>query len=184
MSAEEGNRGHPHGGDAYANRSPEEVDRWLRSALERAPEIVKVVDAGGTLRYASPAFGRVLGHNPGEAVGRMNVFDHVHPDDLPRVLEEAEKSLSGDGDGGGIVEYRFRHKDGSWRWMEGAGTPLTEDPAVRGVVVSARDVTARKEAEEALRANEAFVRGLLRGLPNGSVSVFDGELRYLLAEGP
>jgi diguanylate cyclase (GGDEF)-like protein/PAS domain S-box-containing protein len=181
VSAEEDNRGSPHGGGAHANRSPGEVDRWLRSALERAPEIVKVVDAGGTLRYASPAFGRVLGYDPGEAVGRMNVFDHVHPDDLPYVLGEAGKALSGDG--GGAVEYRFRHKDGPWRWMEGAGTPLTDDPAVRRVVVSARDVTARKEAEEALRASEAFVRGLLRGLPSGSVSVFDEELRYLLAEG-
>ena len=125
-------------------------DRWLRVALENSPEIIKVVDPDGTLRYASPAFGRALGYDPGEAVGRMNVFNHVHPDDLPRVLGEAEKALSKAGVATNKAEYRFRHKDGSWRWMEGAGTLLIDSPAARGFVVSARDVTERKALEERL----------------------------------
>jgi diguanylate cyclase (GGDEF)-like protein/PAS domain S-box-containing protein len=99
------------------------------------------------------------------------------------VLEETEKALSE----GGIVtnkaEYRFRHKDGSWRWMESVGTNLLDDPAVEGVVITSRDFTERKEAEEALKENETFVRQLLRSLPNGSVNVFDRDLRYLFAEG-
>ena len=118
--------------------------------MENSSEIMKVVDPDGTLRYASPAFGRILGYDPAEAVGTMNVFDHVHPDDLAHVLEETEKALSAEGmdtTRRPSVEYRFRHKDGSWRWMEGVGTYLPDDPVVRGIVVNARDVTERKEAE-------------------------------------
>ena len=65
-----------------AKGSLEEDYGWLRTVVENSSEIVTVVDPDGTLRYASPAFGRVLGHDPEEAIGTMNVFDLVHPEDL------------------------------------------------------------------------------------------------------
>jgi diguanylate cyclase (GGDEF)-like protein/PAS domain S-box-containing protein len=128
-----------------------EGDQWLRSVVENSSEIVKIVDPDGTLRYASPAFERVLGYAPEEAIDTMNVLDHVHPEDLPHVLEETEKALSEEGTITNKAEYRFRHKDGSWRWLESVGTYLLDDPAVGGVVVTSRDVTERKEAEERYR---------------------------------
>src|ERR671915_1581641 len=72
----------------HANGRPGEEDRWLRSVVENSSEIVTIVDPDGILRYASPAFGRVLGHDPKEAIGTMNVLDLVHLEDLPHVLEE------------------------------------------------------------------------------------------------
>ncbi len=138
-------------GPTHANGTPGEDDRWLRSLLEHSSEIVTIVDPDGTLRYANPAWGRALGHDPKEAVGKMNVLDYVHPDDLPHVIEETEKALSEGGIATNEAEFRFRRKDGSWRWMESVGTYLLDDPAVGGVVVTSRDVTERKEAEEKLR---------------------------------
>jgi diguanylate cyclase (GGDEF)-like protein/PAS domain S-box-containing protein len=147
-------KGIPHGGTGEPRHdygTLGEDARWLRTVVENSSEIVKIVDPDGTLRYASPAFERMLGYAPEEAIGTMNVLDHVHPDDLPHVLEETEKALSE----GGIItnkaEYRFRHKDGSWRWLESVGTYLLDDQAVNGVVVTSRDVTERKEAEERYR---------------------------------
>ncbi|WP_166177359.1 PAS domain-containing protein [Rubrobacter tropicus] len=127
---------------------------WLRSALKNASEIVKVVDPDGTLRYASPAFEKVLGYDSAETVGTMNVLDHVHPDDLPRVLEATERALAEESVVSNVAEYRFRHADGSWRWVESVGTYLLDDPQVRGIVVNVRDVTGRREAEEAAREGE------------------------------
>src|SRR5918997_2387168 len=144
--------GAPRGADEpeHANGTPGKDDRWLHSVVEKSSEIVTVVDPDGTLRYANPAWERALGYDPEQAIGAMNVLDHVHPDDLADVLEETEKAL----DKGGIVtneaEYRFRRKDGSWLWMQSVGTYLLEDPTVGGVVVVSRDVTERKEAEEKL----------------------------------
>ena len=82
-------------GPTQANGGPAGGEGWLRSVMENSNEVVKVLDLDGTLRYASPAFGRVFGYDPEEVVGKMNVLDHVHPDDLPHVLEETERVLSG-----------------------------------------------------------------------------------------
>jgi diguanylate cyclase (GGDEF)-like protein/PAS domain S-box-containing protein len=119
--------------------------------VENSSEIVTVVDPDGTLRYANPALERALGYDPEEAVGTINVLDHVHAEDLPHVLEETERALSEGGIATNEAEYRFRHKDGSWRWIQSVGTYLLDDPEVRGVAVVSRDVTARVEAGERLR---------------------------------
>jgi diguanylate cyclase (GGDEF)-like protein/PAS domain S-box-containing protein len=140
-------------------------DRWLRSVVENSSEIVAVVDPDGTLRYANPAWGQVLGYDPEEAIGKMNVLDHVHPEDLSHVLGETEETLA---DGGVVtnkVEFRFKHADGSWRWLESVGTYLLDDPAVGGVVFTSRDVTERKESEERLRRAEERYRTLVEQIP-------------------
>ena len=55
----------------------------------------------------------------------------------------------------GTVEYRFRHADGSWRWMEGRVRNLLDEPAIEGMAVNSRDVTRRKRRERDLeRQNE------------------------------
>ncbi|MDQ3301879.1 MAG: PAS domain S-box protein [Actinomycetota bacterium] len=146
--------------------------------MDNSSEIFKIVDTDGTLRYASPAFRRILGYDPGEAVG-MNVFDCVHPEDLPNVLEGTEKVLSGAGVVGSVVEYRFRHKDGSWRWMESIGSYLSDDPAVKGVVVNSRDITERKEAERALRENEERYRAVMAQSVE-AIYLFDAETKHVL----
>jgi diguanylate cyclase (GGDEF)-like protein/PAS domain S-box-containing protein len=133
--------------------------------LENSSEIILIVDPDGTLRYASPAFDRILGYDSEEAIGTMNVLDHVHPDDLPQGQEEREKALSEGGIATNKPEYRFLHKDGSWRWMESMGTYPVDDPAVGGVVVTSRDITERKEAERRLREAEERYRTLVETVP-------------------
>jgi diguanylate cyclase (GGDEF)-like protein/PAS domain S-box-containing protein len=159
--------GAPYGADkrTRANGSPGAHEHWLRSAVQNSMDIVKIVGPEGTLRYANPAWGRVLGHDAAEMVGAMNVLDYVHPDDLPRVREQLGKTLSERGNSATRIEYRFLHADGSWRWMESVGTYLLDDPAQGGVVVNSRDITARKEAEEALEAAEVRYRTLVEHIP-------------------
>jgi diguanylate cyclase (GGDEF)-like protein/PAS domain S-box-containing protein len=131
--------------------------------VRNSSEVVSIVDPDGTVRYANSAWEWVLGYDPQEAVG-MNVLEHVHPEDLPHVLEETGKALAEEGVARNKAEYRFRHKDGSWRWLESVGTYLIDDPAVGGVMVSSRDVTDRKEAEERLQESEKLHRQRAREL--------------------
>jgi diguanylate cyclase (GGDEF)-like protein/PAS domain S-box-containing protein len=142
-----------------------EGDRWLLAVVENSSEIVQIVDPDGTLRYVSPAFGQMLGYDPEKVVDTMNVLEYIHPDDLPHVLEEIEKALSEGGIATDKTEYRFRHKDGSWRWMENMSTYLLDDPSVNGIVVTSRDVTERKESEERLRRAEERYRTLVERVP-------------------
>jgi PAS domain S-box-containing protein len=104
--------GSPHDGTdgpTHATGQPEKDDRWLRSVVHNSSEIVTIVDPDGTLLYANPAWQRVLGYDPEEEIGKMNVLEYVHPENLPHVLEETEKALSEGGIATNEAEYRFRH---------------------------------------------------------------------------
>src|SRR5918998_2896529 len=151
-------------GPTHTRGIPGDEVRWLRSIVENGMEIVKIVALDGTLLYANAAFERILGHDPETTIGTMNVLDYVHPDDLEHVGKEAERALAEGGTVTSKTEYRFRHADGSWRWLESVGTYLTDDPTVGGVVLTVRDVTERREAEEALRESEERFRAQSREL--------------------
>ena len=144
----------------------EKSEERFRSVVQNSSEIVKIVDLDGTLRYASPAFERILGYDPEESIG-MNVFDYVHPDDIRKIREETEKTLGQPGETRNVVEYRFRHADGSWRRLEAAGVYLLDDPSVRGVLVTQRDVTEARRAEEELHESEERFRGAFEGASTG-----------------
>jgi len=109
-----------------------------------------VTDPGGTIRYLSPSVERVLGYTPEEVVG-TSTAEYVHPDDVERARGELEALLSKPGVHPAAVETRVRHKDGSWRHLEGMATNLLDDPAVEGLVFNQRDVTDRVRAEEEIK---------------------------------
>ncbi len=91
------------------------------SLVRNASDVVSVLDADGTIRYQSPAVERLLGHSPEEMIGK-NSFDFVHPEDAQAVAKAFTEVLkSGEQ---ARVEYRFRHADGSWRYLESAATDL------------------------------------------------------------
>jgi PAS domain S-box-containing protein len=125
-----------------ALRSSEER---FRSLVQNALDIITVLEADGTVRYESPAIERILGYAPQELIG-TNAFDYVHLEDVERVRSVfAETLLSHEVSP--FVEFRFRHADGSWRYLEAIGYNRLEDPSVKGMVVNSRDVTERKQAE-------------------------------------
>jgi diguanylate cyclase (GGDEF)-like protein/PAS domain S-box-containing protein len=137
-------------------------EEYFRSLIENALDTITILSADGTILYESPSVQRVLGYAADALVGD-NVFDYIHPDDMGRVKGTFGRA----GQGTGLtssVEFRFRHQDGSWRVLEAVGRNLLDDPSVGGVVVNARDVTQRKEAEERL-LHDAF-HDRLTMLPN------------------
>lgn len=135
-------------GRRQAEQALQESEMRFRSLVQHASDIITVLDADGTVRYESPSIEHVLGYRPEELVGG-NAFDYVHPDDLESAVSEFTGVLS---EPGGIksAEFRFRHKDGSWCYLESIGSNRLEDPGVRGVVVNSRNVTERKILENRL----------------------------------
>jgi two-component system cell cycle sensor histidine kinase/response regulator CckA len=127
-------------------------EREFRSLLEHGRDVISVIDSDGDLRYTSPAVERVLGYGRAELAGTY-LGELVHPDDVPGMLELFDRAIQNPGRPR-IAELRVRHRDGSWRALETVGTSLLDDPAVQGIVVNSRDVTERREAEEALRRSE------------------------------
>jgi diguanylate cyclase (GGDEF)-like protein/PAS domain S-box-containing protein len=106
----------------------------------------------------------------------MNVFDLIHPEDRPRVLTAFELAKA-DGDSSDSVEFRMRHADGGWRTIEAMSTNLLHDPAIAGLVVSARDVTDRRRAEAELREAQERFRSAFEHAPIGmALMTLDGQL--------
>jgi PAS domain S-box-containing protein len=125
-------------------------ERRFHAFAENALDIVMVTGPDGTIRYLSPSVERVLGYTPGEIVG-TNSAEYVHPDDLEMAFGKLQALLSKPGVYPEAVETRVRHKDGSWRHLEGMATNLLDDPAVEGLVFNQRDVTDRVRAEEEIK---------------------------------
>ena len=121
-------------------------EAYHRALIEQALDIITIIDADAVLRYLSPSVERVLGYSQTELVGQR-AFEFMHPDDLEATLAAFTEGIATPG----VLrrlEYRFRHKDGSWRYLEGVGRNLLDDPLIKAVVVNARDVSERKAAEE------------------------------------
>jgi PAS domain S-box-containing protein len=129
----------------------------FRSLIANATDLIAILDADGTVRYQSPPIARILGYGAEELVGR-NAFDLVHPDDRAATWAAFAAAVA-DPACAPTVEFRFRHQDGSWRWLESTVANLLADPDVAGVVVNARDVTERKRAE-AQRERQARLAAL------------------------
>lgn len=121
----------------------------FRSLIEKSSDLTTVLGADGTILYESPSMERILGYKPEEMLGK-SVFEFIHPDDLPRIMGIIGRSISIRG-AIAVAEYRFRHRDGPWRFFESHCRNLLEDPSVEGIVVNSRDVTERKHSEERLR---------------------------------
>lgn len=126
----------------------ESLKKRFEAFVEYSSDIITIIGGDGTIRYESPAAGRMLGYEPGTRVGD-NVFEYVHPDDRRDVLEPFENLVEHDTSVTQQVEYRFKHADGSWVWLESIGADRT-DTVIDGYVVNSRDITERKDRERTL----------------------------------
>ncbi|HSN70585.1 MAG TPA: PAS domain S-box protein, partial [Steroidobacteraceae bacterium] len=160
------------GEDVTAQRTAEkalaESERRFRMLAEQSRDIVAVVSTQGELLYVNHATMQILGYAPEEVMGRSG-FEMVHPDDAARVRGRLRAVLTeGPDRTPQSVEYRVRHKDGSWRWLETLPAILSEDPEGHSVLTASRDVTERRRAEDALRLSEERYRLAIRAM-NGVI---------------
>ena len=140
-----------------ARVSLERSERRFRSLIEHSTDLVAVVDERHRIRFLTPAFQRTLGHESDGLLG-TSLLELVHPED--RAGER----------------WRLRHADGSWVETEMDSKDLRDDPAVRGYVVTLRDVEERRALEEQIH-HQAF-HDSLTGLANRAL--FEDRLNHAL----
>lgn len=121
-------------------------EELFRLITENAADMIAVVDAKGNRLYNSPAYQRVLGYSAEELL-LTSSLEQIHPDDRSKVEEAAKEALATGF--GRRIEYRMRHKDGSWCILEStASTILNSDKKVEKLVIVNRDITGRRRLEQ------------------------------------
>ena len=144
------------------HRISRKKEELFQIVTENAADMIALVDVHGRRLYNSPAYKRILGYSAAE-LGETSSFEQIHPDDRFKVLEAArEATKTGVGK---RLDYRIKHKDGSWRVLESlASTIRDENGEVAKLVIVNRDITERRRAEEQLEHN--LFHDPLTGLPN------------------
>ena len=124
----------------------------LQTVLRNSADIITIIGSDGRVRYHSGAVERILGYKAQERIGKVH-GELIHPDDLLAWQVYFGKLLEHPGIAKPI-EYRKRHADGFWVYMEAIGNSLLQDSTVHGIVMNSREVGGRKEAEMAVRQSE------------------------------
>jgi two-component system, cell cycle sensor histidine kinase and response regulator CckA len=132
---------------------------------ENAADMIAVVDMEGKRLFNSLSYQTVLGYSP-EELQASSAFEQIHPDDRERVKKATEDArLSGIGK---TLEYRARHKNGTWLLLESTSSVIRNAKAEpEKLVIVNRNITERKRAEDALRRSEADFRSVVQDAPYG-----------------
>ena len=144
-------------------------EKRFRSMVEHGADIITILGEDGTRQYESPSVERVLGYSAEDVEGK-SPFDQIHPDDRTRVVRAFEQGFRIPGFTV-ATEYRFLHKDGSWRNMKATAKNLLHDPIVAGIVINSRDITDRKLADERLQKSISLLRATLESTADGILVV-------------
>src|SRR5215203_7564296 len=126
-------------------------DMRFQAMVENSSDMITIRDHQGNLRFRSSSIKNILGYEPDEYANRAS-YDLIHPDDMPAIRTSSEALARGEIDMF-QVEYRCRHKNGSWRVLEGIARKYDDETInLHGIIVNSRDITDRKAAEKQLRS--------------------------------
>ncbi len=153
-----------------AQTAVKEREEKFRTMIEHSSEIISILDPGGIIRYESQSVSQLLGYDPEKRTGTC-ALDMVHPDDRGKMEHLLKHSASMESNGPAVVEYRYRHINGSWRHMESTSNNLAGNELVRGILLNTRDITERKLAEKAMTKREEKYRRLYNNALVGMVTL-------------
>ena len=150
----------------------QENEERLRLVTDNMADVVARLDEKMNFIYLSPSISRLMGYRVDELLGKP-ATEIIHPSDLEGMLAEVSKARRSHVEGISC-EYRCRHASGEYRWAESKFQLLyTDRGESAGSVISTRDITDRKQAEDALRESEEKFRSIVENSLAGIFKVND-----------
>jgi two-component system sensor histidine kinase/response regulator len=141
----------------------QQIKEFKKSDKEKLNQLVKnsfdmivLLDSNGFQHYVSESCERILGFKPEELINIPIIETMIHPDDQEKTSAGLTDIINNSANGGS--QYRHRHKNGSWVYLEAFGTNQINNPLIKSVVLNVRDITERKKTEEELLESRARLR--------------------------
>jgi len=154
-------------------RKSEEQYRML---VESINDVIYEIDASGNIKFVSSSVINILGYTVEEVLGR-NIFEFIFPEDVPTIMNSLKNLDSRDYN---FMEYRYKRKDGSVRWVRSSTTANIKDGVIIGATGTLTDVTERITAEEKLRKSEETYRHLVETIGEVIYEIkIDGTVKYV-----
>jgi PAS domain S-box-containing protein len=132
--------------------------------LSNISDVIGIIGLDGIMKYKSPNIEKWFGWKPQDLVGTDGWLT-IHPDDLGRIQKEFHIILEKE-NAVTTVEYRYKCKDGDYKWVELTATNLTHDPVIGGVLLNYHDITKRRLAEATIREKDIQFQTLSQTVPN------------------
>ncbi len=140
----------------HAEEAVRKAEERYRLLADNSLDLIELLDLEGKVLYASPSHYQVLGYASAEIEGH-NIFGAIHPDDAARASATVENLL--EGGQSQTIELRLGRKDGQWLEVEVILSLIPDEGDTsegdQRILLSARDITARKRYEEQLQAAKA-----------------------------
>jgi PAS domain S-box-containing protein len=163
-----------------AEQNLRDAHAQLRQLLEHSPVVIYALGIEGEAivpRLASENVTRLLGFTVEETLSYEWWLGRLHPDDREMATESIAETLRY---GMSRTEYRLRHKDGSWRWVEDSRRLIRDERGEPAELVGVwTDITDRRRAEDELRMSERRFSNMLKNLHLISMMLDrDGRITY------
>lgn len=156
-----------------------EREEMIHSIVETSRDWIWAIDKDGRHTYSNPAVENILGYTPDELVGQSSI--HLLKEEDRKYIESQLSKWIAEKKGWENLILRWKHKDGSWRWLESSSVPIVDaEGAFIGFRGVDRDITERRFAEDTIRNERTLLRTLIDHLPNG-IFVKDRKFRKIIA---
>ena len=155
-----------------------ESELKFKQLIKNSHDMIVLLDSNGNQHYVSESCERILGYKPEELINISVIEQMVHPEDQAHVIAGLTDILKNSNNGG--AQYRHRHKNGSWVFLEAFGSNLLHNPLINSVVLNVRDITKQKQAEKILWENHQKLEAIISSSPDGiGITSLDGKLELI-----
>jgi PAS domain S-box-containing protein len=139
-------------------------------------DIINIISPEGKLVFENKAVERLLGYKQGEREGKQ-IYDLVHPDELEFLMTAFAEILEHP-EGSRVIQYRIKHADGHWIWVEAIGQNFMNNARINGLLLNSRDISDRKRIEDEIAEKHVLLKTIIDILP-GTLNVLDLEYNVL-----
>jgi len=141
-----------------AEEAVKENGEKFRAIIEYSSEAIALISRTGEIEYMSHPIERIMGYSPYELAGE-NTDRYLHPDEIQPLMDRCTARIR-EGNMFFTEEFRMRHKDGSWHYMEASISCRLGIPPIDGIIVNLKDISEIKSARTALKYSEEKYRML------------------------